>query len=179
MELHWEGSAHAACASGLFSSVKGFLLQEVMDIKLELLDEQSLTLAVLMFTLPFKNRNFRELVIAIKKHFFYRYYNPYKFVGCTSCSRKKFHHFNLISCNNISITGLSEKIPDGHCQIFVTAKAIKDKNCYAIEQEQFNAKFKGLSSTAELIWKKHSINYKTKQNKIKTIEKNVGPKILV
>ena len=147
----------------------------MVDVSLDLIDNKlSKTLANVTFNLPLKNRNFKELIIAIKKHFYLNFYNKYKSFGSNSFSKKSFYHFNLISCNSISVGDLFEPLPGGNCQIYATAKSIVKKNLYAAEQKQFAAKFEGLTSETEFLWKKKSINSKTKRTKIQKLQKRYG-----
>ena len=147
-----------------------------MKVTLELVDSQLLTLATLVFMLPLKHLSFKEVVIAIKRHFFDHYYNKYKLFGSNNYSNHKFHHFDLITCNNVSVGDLLAVIPEGQCQIVARAKSIENKNIHALEQNQFEAKLNGITETTALNRKKKSINNKNKNNKLKKLQKKFGRK---
>ena len=145
-----------------------------MNINLELVDTNLLTLAKLEFSLPFQKIRFMELIILVKQYFFNNMYHKYKYFGSTSYSSHRFHTFEIISHNGVSVHDLSAKIPEGECKIDVRAKSIEKKSIYADEQNAFKAKFKGLKESSDIIFLKKSINSKINNNKLKKLQNKFG-----
>jgi hypothetical protein len=145
-----------------------------MNINLELIDAKLHTLAKLDFSLPFQKNCFMDLIILVKRYFFNNLYHKYKSFGSTTYSCHKFHTFEIISHNGVSVHDLSAKIPEGECKIDVRAKSIEKNSIYANEQNAFKAKFKGLKESSDILFLKKSINNKNKNNKLKKLRNKFG-----
>lgn len=97
-------------------------LVNLLNINLEILDPQCNILKTFNFTSnEMRFKSFLEIIV-FTKHLFFLQYNKYKLFGRTNYSNLNFHYFQLISCNNVSISDISKIVPDEPVRILIRAK---------------------------------------------------------
>ena len=97
-------------------------LLNLLNINLEILDPQCNILKTFNFTSnEMRFKSFLEIIV-FTKHLFFLQYNKYKLFGTTNYSNLNFHHFQLISCDDVSIKDVSKIVPDEPVRILIRAK---------------------------------------------------------